>query len=200
VTIKFTGLPNMNGLDNLTTIGGSLTIQYNNYGAHLTSLNGLGALTSIGGNLVITTNVYLSDCCSIEALLAGAGVGGATIISGNAFGCQSVAQINTACGGSIIAPPNTGVSLFEQVEAPMLKLFPNPASNEVAIRLEGLDNAATTLTIYDQLGRTVLVQRLAEGRNILTLDLKDGLFRNGIYMVSATTDGQRLTKRLVVAR
>jgi hypothetical protein len=45
------------------------------------------------------------------------------------------------------------------------------------------------------LGRTVLVQRLAEGRNSLTLNLNEGLFKNGIYMVSAVTDGQRLTKR-----
>jgi subtilase family protein/PA domain-containing protein/putative metal-binding protein/peptidase inhibitor I9/type IX secretion system substrate protein/HYR domain-containing protein/polymorphic membrane protein len=198
VIIKFTSLPNMGGLDNLTTIGGSLTIQYNNYGAKLTSLNGLGALTSVGANLIITTNVYLSDCCSIEALLANAGVGGATIIYGNAFGCQSVAQINTACGGSIIAPPNTGISLFEQVETPKMSLFPNPASSEVTIRLQGVNDGETSLTIYDQLGRTVFVQRLAEGQNYLTLDLADGLFRNGIYMVSAVTDGQRLTKRLVV--
>jgi hypothetical protein len=200
VTIKYTSLPNMTGLNALATIGGSLTIQYNNYGAHLTSLNGLGALTTVGANLIITTNVYLSDCCSIEALLDNAGVGGSILISGNAFGCQSVAQINTACSGSIIAPPDTGVSLFEQVDVPRMSLFPNPASGEVTIGLQGLNGGETTLLIYDQLGRTVFVQRLAEGQNSVTLDLNDGLFRNGIYMVSATTDGQRLTKRLVVAR
>jgi type IX secretion system substrate protein len=133
-------------------------------------------------------------------LLDNAGVGGATIIFGNAFGCQSVAQINTACGGSIIAPPNTGISLFEQVDSYKMTLFPNPATEEVTIRLQGLKGGEATLTIFDQLGRTVLVQRLAEGQTSLTLDLKDGLFRNGIYMVSAVTDGQRLTKRLVVAR
>jgi Putative metal-binding motif/Secretion system C-terminal sorting domain/HYR domain len=200
VTIKFTSLPNMTGLNALATIGGSLTIQYNNYGAKLTSLNGLGALTSVGANLIVTTNVYLSDCCSIDALLDNAGVGGATIIYGNAFGCQSVAQINTTCGGSIIAPPNTGISLFEQVGTPKMTLFPNPATSEVTIRLQGVNDGETTLTIFDQLGRTVFVQRLAEGQNYLTLDLAAGLFKNGIYMVSAVTGEQRLTKRLVVAR
>jgi hypothetical protein len=145
--------------------------------------------------------VYLSDCCSIEALLANAGVGGATIISGNAFGCQSVAQINTACGNnSLIAPLGGGLSGVDGVEMVEMRLFPNPASDEVTILLEGITGNATTLTIFDQLGRTVLVQCLAEGQNSLTLDLRDGLFRNGIYMVSAVTDGQRLTKRLVVAR
>jgi Putative metal-binding motif/Secretion system C-terminal sorting domain/HYR domain len=201
VTIKFTSLPDMTGLDALATIGSTLTIQLNNYGAHLTSLNGLGALTSVGANLIITTNVYLSDCCSIDDLLSNAGVSGATIIYGNAFGCQSVAQINTECsGGSMIAPPNTGISLFEQVETPKMTLFPNPATSTVTIRLKGLKGGETTLTIYDQLGRTVLLQRLAEGQNYVTLDLAGSLFRNGIYMVSAVTDGQRLTKRLVVAR
>ena len=202
MTIKFTSLPNMNGLNALATIGGSLTIQSNIFGAHLTSLDGLEALTSIGNNLVITTNIYLSDCCSIEALLANAGVGGSILISGNAFGCQSVAQINTACsGGSIMAPPNTGISQFEQLEAYKMTLFPNPASGKVTIGLQGLSSVETTLTIFDELGRTVLVQRLAEGQNSVTLDLNDGLFRNGIYLVSAVmADDQRLTQRLVVAR
>jgi Putative metal-binding motif/Secretion system C-terminal sorting domain/Pregnancy-associated plasma protein-A/HYR domain/Receptor L domain len=200
VTIKFTGLPNMGGLDNLTTIGGTLTIQFNNYGAHLTSLNGLGAVTSVGANLIITTNVYLSDCCSIDALLDNAGVGGSTIIYGNAFGCQSVAQINTACGGSIIAPPNTGVSSSEQIDSYRMTVFPNPASGEVTIHLGGMNNSEPTLTIYDQLGRVVLVERLAEGQNTLTLSLDEGQFRNGIYMVSVMVQGERLTKRLVVAR
>jgi len=58
----------------------------------------------------------------------------------------------------------------------------------------------TTLTLYDQLGRKVLIQRLAEGQDSFNLRLAAGLFQNGIYMVSAVTDGKRVTRRLVVAR
>ncbi|MAT55510.1 MAG: hypothetical protein CMN32_13620, partial [Saprospirales bacterium] len=56
VLIQATSLPNMNGLDALTTIGASLTIKLNNYGAKLTGLSGLGNLTSIGQNLNISFN------------------------------------------------------------------------------------------------------------------------------------------------
>jgi len=54
------------------------------------------------------------------------------------------------------------------------------------------------LSIFSQLGRTVFPKRLAEGQNSMPLVLNGGLFKNGIYRVSAVTDGQRLTTRLMV--
>ena len=201
VTIQVTSLPNMNGLDGLTTIGGSLTIKLNNYGAKLTSLSGLGNLTSIGQNLNISFNFSLSDCCSIDDLLANAGVGGATIIFNNASGCNSVSDISNSCGGgSIIILPGNGIAFGETAEQPRMSLFPNPATSEVTILLEGLGDKTGTLVISDLLGRTALQQRIEPGQMLVNLDLAKHDLGSGIYQVVLSTETEQLVQRLVIER
>ncbi|GAB4252722.1 MAG: hypothetical protein Kow0027_17600 [Saprospiraceae bacterium] len=201
VLIQATSLPNMNGLDGLTTIGGSLTIKLNNYGAKLTSLSGLGNLTSIGQNLNISFNFSLSDCCSIDDLLANAGVGGATIIFNNASGCNSVSDISNSCGGgSIIILPGNGIALGEEWEQPRMSLFPNPATTEVTILLEGLGDKTGTLVISDLLGRTILQQRIEPGQMLVNLDFAEHDLGTGIYQVVLRTDMEQLVQRLVIER
>ncbi|GIV30933.1 MAG: hypothetical protein KatS3mg029_0284 [Saprospiraceae bacterium] len=201
VLIQVTSLPNLNGLDALTTIGGSLTIKLNNYGAKLTSLSGLGNLTSIGQNLNISFNFSLSDCCSIDDLLSNAGVGGSISIHHNASGCNSVSDISNSCGGgSIVILPGNGIAFGETVEQPRMSLFPNPATSTVTVLLEGLGEQPGTLTISDQLGRTVLIQELQAGQEVLDLDLAKNGMNTGVYQVTVTTETQRLVKRLMVNR
>ncbi|RME07032.1 MAG: T9SS C-terminal target domain-containing protein, partial [Bacteroidetes bacterium] len=201
VLIQVTGLSNMNGLDGLTTIGGSLTIKLNNYGAKLTSLSGLQNLTSIGQNLNISFNFSLSDCCSIDDLLSNAGVGGNTIIFNNSSGCNSVSDIGNSCGGgNIIINPGSGIAFGEQSEVPRLSLFPNPATSTVTILLEGLADQPGTLTITDQLGRAILMQKLDSGTEVIDLDLRANDMNNGVYQVAVTTESQLMIQRLVVRR
>ncbi|MAT55534.1 MAG: hypothetical protein CMN32_13740 [Saprospirales bacterium] len=201
VLIQVTSLPNMNGLDALTTIGASLTIKLNNYGAKLTSLSGLGNLTSIGQNLNISFNFSLSDCCSIDDLLANAGVGGATIIFNNASGCNSVSDISNSCGGgSIIVLPGNGIAFGETAEQPRMSLFPNPATTEVTVLLEGLDSGEHKLRIIDQLGRVVHRLDLDGSEQVLSLNLAELGMNNGIYLVAVSGSGEPLLKRLVVKR
>jgi len=197
VTIKYTGLPNMTGLNALATTGGSLTIQYNNFGAHLTSLDGLEALISVGANLVITTNVYLSDCCSIEALLANAGVGGSILISGNAFGCKSVAQINTVCGNSsLIAPPNTGYTVAQNLDkAKSMTLSPNPATEIVNVEISG-EYQSGRLRVFDCTGRLILENEMEESIRLLTLDVSN--WQPGVYLVQVLLDEEQFSERLIV--
>jgi len=197
-----TSLPNLNGLDALTTIGGSLTIKLNNYGAKLSSLSGLGNLTSIGQNLIISFNFSLSDCCSIDDLLSNAGVGGVTSIFSNAAGCNSVSDISTSCGGgSLVVLPGNGIAFGETAQQPRMSLFPNPATSTVTILLEGLgEETPGTLCISDQLGRTVLVEKLQPGQEVLDLNLSEKNMTNGVYQVVLTTPSQRLVKRLMVSR
>ncbi|RMH17234.1 MAG: T9SS C-terminal target domain-containing protein, partial [Gammaproteobacteria bacterium] len=201
VLIQATSLPNMNGLDALTTIGASLTIKLNNYGAKLTSLSGLGNLISIGQNLNISFNFSLSDCCSIDDLLANAGVGGSTIIFYNAAGCNSVSDISNSCGGgSIIVLPGNGIAFGETVEQPRMSLFPNPATSEVTVLLEGLDSGEHKLRIIDQLGRVVHRLDLDGSEQVLSLNLAELGMNNGIYLVAVSGSGEPLLKRLVVKR
>src|SRR5690606_27966980 len=56
-------LTNLDGLSNLTSVGGFLAI-YNN--SNLTNLNGLSNLTSVGADLVISSNYSLTDISGLQ--------------------------------------------------------------------------------------------------------------------------------------
>src|SRR5690606_18327572 len=74
-------LNNLDGLSNLTSVGGYLRI-YNN--SNLTDLDGLSNLTSIGGYLVIESNSSLTDISGLQ------NIDPASILSTNGFGLYIV--------------------------------------------------------------------------------------------------------------
>ena len=79
ITISGAGITNLNGLAQLTAIGGYLIIQNNNA---LTSLNGLNSITSINGanGLIINNNALLAN---IQGLANLATLGGSLTINFN---------------------------------------------------------------------------------------------------------------------
>ena len=58
-------LTNLDGLSNLTSVGGYLRIDWND---SLTNLDGLNALTHMGGNLEIRDNIALTNVDGLSAL------------------------------------------------------------------------------------------------------------------------------------
>jgi len=70
-------LNNLHGLNELTSIGGNVIIDYNE---HLTNLNGLENLTYIGGDLQISEEYVLTDLSGLDNLSA---IGGSFDISWN---------------------------------------------------------------------------------------------------------------------
>ena len=67
--IRDTTLTSLSGLENLTSIGGSLYIDYN---PALTSLSGLENITSVGGVLTIYGNTALTNLCALYNVNLGA--------------------------------------------------------------------------------------------------------------------------------
>ena len=59
-------LTDLNGLANLTSVGGNLVIKTN---LDLENLNGLASITSVGGNLNIVSNDALTNCQGIAPVL-----------------------------------------------------------------------------------------------------------------------------------
>lgn len=104
------------------------------------------------------------------------------------------------CNGEegFVAPGNNdhAIASGKQLE---LEVFPNPAKNMVNIHLHGMEGEAS-LTIFDLMGRTVWVQQVEEGELVLQVDLTDVAFQNGIYLVSVISQGERMTKRLVITK
>jgi Secretion system C-terminal sorting domain len=102
--------------------------------------------------------------------------------------CTSCAQnMNVPGGNSVLS------------NHPEIEVFPNPSSNEVSIYLHGMAGA-TELAIFDQLGKLVWRQKMEEGQQSVSLNLTAAHFMSGIYFVQATSEGQRLTQRLVIAK
>src|SRR5258706_451611 len=78
-----------------------------------------------------------------------------------------------------------------------IRVFPNPASDEITVYVNGVDNANATVTITDVLGKTVKVTgHNFSGRarfNIRGLDA-------GIYFISIKTESRVVTQRFVVSK
>ena len=198
VSIRFNSLTNLHGLEGLQAVGRDIEIQHC---GKLTTLDGLQNLSSVGRRFSLFYNNLLTDCCAVQPLLATLPANRKSIF-GNLTTCETEVAINADCmGGNLVVNPNSGFSTATPIAAVEMQLVPNPATDEVTVRLLGTEGKTATLTLFDHLGRTVLVKDLEDGQNDLTIDLKDGRFQNGLYMVNATTaDGTRVVKRLLITK
>ena len=195
--IQNTGITSMSGLTGLTNVGGNLSIYFNSF---LTTLNGLDNLAAVGGALNLYYNFKLSACCAIYNLING-GVGGPVIIFYNKVGCNSVAQINSICNPNpLIGQPNSSIAQADVMsieKANGIDIFPNPAGNTVNVRFERTSSTAI-LKVVDIFGRVVFEKTLGENVYQEIIDLNNGRFGNGIYLVSLLEEGEMVTRQLVV--
>ena len=214
VTIKMTALVDMNGLHNLDTIGGGLTINSNTYGSKLQSLNGLEDLDWVGGALKVYYNTSLTNCCAIEHLIGAEpnGVGGVISIYSNASGCNSQSNVLNICpgfgggnGGNSLAvstgngqQPCPDCPIVAQDEAWQIMVFPNPATEALHIEIEG-DFEEGFLDLTDLAGRLVQQRQVLEGEMRLVLPLHE--VRSGLYFLQLRSgEGAVKTVRVVVAK
>ena len=77
-----------------------------------------------------------------------------------------------------------------------LNIFPNPSQGQVTVELGGLPTGDTEFTVFDQVGRVILNQRLraANGRNNLDL----GNVPSGTYLLRITNGQAATTRRITV--
>lgn len=104
-----------------------------------------------------------------------------------------------SCSQSLIAPSAGVTMVSDQAVSKELTLFPNPATHEINI-LFGRQAPKATLRISDMLGKLMVIKELKEGVDRVVLDLDNGHFKNGIYLVSLSEHGKTITKQMVVLR
>ncbi|MFI5405629.1 MAG: hypothetical protein ACHQ1D_03860, partial [Nitrososphaerales archaeon] len=80
-----------------------------------------------------------------------------------------------------------------------LELFPNPASEEVTIRLHDV-KGWSELVVADQLGQIVLRRTLQPGEEMIRLDLRTGAFNNGIFNAWVKYDEGTMISRFMVIK
>lgn len=95
---------------------------------------------------------------------------------------------------------NSGISAYELHQDRFdVKIFPNPARDVLNVQMQGLEEA-TTIRIFDAMGRIVFEQNFADGHIVSQIDLSDTRFQNGLYLVRVRSENSKLTKRLVIAK
>jgi len=197
-------LTSLTGLDNVHSIGGYLEIGANH---NLTSISSLENVTSIGGylkmwannalhsltgldnideacitSLTIVQNSSLSTCEVQSICDYLASPSGTVEIHDNATGCNSQAEVDTACAHVWL--PDISIE-------PEISIFPNPAkdiltiSNTTGVSIE-------EAIIYNQTGQKVFEGKLLNN----TIDVSD--LQQGMYIVEIVGEGWSVREKLIV--
>jgi len=183
----------LTGLNNLHSIGGIVMIISNTV---LTNLDGMNQLTSIVGSLIIFGNTALTSLMGINNIDAGsiadldirantslsicavqsicnylASPNGTIKIESNATGCNSIAEVDSAC---------VHLSTNEILNGNSLSVYPNPTATTITIQTptDGL------LSIFNTSGQQFLHQEITE-RNT-TIDVSN--LPTAVYFVWVTGD------------
>ncbi len=128
-------ITSLSGLDQITSVGGSLKINYND---RLTSLSGLDQITSVGGSLRIESNALLTSLSGLDQITS---VGGGLSIKSNAA-LTSLSELDqiTSVGGNLEINNNvalTSLSGLDQITS--VSGFLSIHENVLLTSFSGLD-------------------------------------------------------------
>jgi hypothetical protein len=170
-------LLNLIGLEELTSVEGSMIISDND---ELLSLTGIEDIDHSGITSITITNNPALSMCSVLSVCNYLDEASAMVdIFNNAEGCDSEAEVEINC---------IGVSITENELNKLIKIYPNPAHNELYIT--GLERK-TLVNIYTQLGVLVLATQIEEG----IIDIS-GL-NQGIYIIELKHEEFRYRDKLI---
>lgn len=88
------------------------------------------------------------------------------------------------------------VNISENNAQAGLRIFPNPASDQVNIDLSGLTTEKVKLEIYDLSGRLLLQQEQMNSANTLKLSVQE--FKKGLYLLQLRTAEKVYSQQLIV--
>ena len=183
-------LTSLSGLENLTSIGGSIVISGNNALTSLTGLNNIDPYSITG--LSIGNNVSLS-ICDIQSICSYLSThGGIEFFQGNALGCNNRVGVEADCGVGI--DDNNG---FEG----QLCIYPNPASNILTFSFTLNQSALVNLEVTNQVGQvvaTILDESISEGKHQVTWNA-EGL-PSGIYFYRLKAGNRSSAGKMFVMR
>lgn len=179
VTISGSDIGNLDGLAEMSSIGGTLAIHDN---PMLTSLEGLknidpGSIT----NLIIRDNDSLSTCEILPVCSCLASPGGTVEIQDNAPGCNSREEVEKACLTS-----SESMKLENQIS-----IFPNPGKGLLVISAPG-ETVIEMVAIYNSAGQQVHQGKPANS----TVDISK--LRPGMYFIEIRAGKLTVRKKFVV--
>ena len=173
-------LTSLTGLNNVTSIGGDLIILDNDALTSLTGLNNINA-NSIS-DLYIYDNPSLSTCEVQSVCDYLASPNGTVEIHDNALGCNSQAEVDSACATVSIEK----IDFKDEVS-----IFPNPTDKELFITTKD-GTIINEVNIYNQIGQRVL----HETRLTDVIDVSE--LRQGMYIIELVSDEFIIREKLII--
>jgi hypothetical protein len=164
-------LIDISALENITNVNNGLVRFYSNQS--LTSLTGLdNIIGSSIGDLLIWDNFNL-NVCGVQSICDYLSNPDAeSDIHDNASGCNSRAEVESACGVGIVDNP---------VALNQLTIIPNPSSTTITLGLP-MTFSTSTLSIYNLNAQQVISGRITEPQTVVDISF----LPQGIYFVHVT--------------
>ena len=167
------------GFENLNYISESLKIYGND------SLQSLIGLENIDAGSIEDLKIednYLLSTCDVQSVCNYLGSpNGSISISNNSIGCNSIAEIDSACN-------TTGIL---ENSNPTMCIFPNPAQHEIYISNLN-EYQISEINIYNYLGQRVLHKK--EPKNSIDVSL----IEQGLYIVEIVSDRIIINTKIII--
>jgi hypothetical protein len=96
---------------------------------------------------------------------------------------------------TIYIPTNTNSTLFETLE---IGIYPNPATDLIAIQFNGIVTADFQLDLVDVTGKIIESKSINKGQTIAYFDVQT--IYNGTYFVKISNGNESTTKKVIIAR
>ena len=79
-----------------------------------------------------------------------------------------------------------------------LKIFPNPASDILAIRIGGLNNHDLEVKLLDLQGKIIQRNQINKGQTIGYFEIKT--ISSGLYFITFSSNGKNLSKKIIIEK
>jgi hypothetical protein len=112
----------------------------------------------------------------------------------------TLTAINGNCSDEITFAIQISVSLEELSGLTSIEMAPNPAENETTLSFNATNEQAVSVSVFDQLGKAVLVLEKEINQGLNTLAISTGQFENGMYFVTVHTATGSITRKLIVKK
>jgi hypothetical protein len=81
-----------------------------------------------------------------------------------------------------------------------ITVYPNPVVDELKIAFKSNQRSLAVVSFFNNIGKPVFRQEsdVEPGNNIITIDLRSKSIQPGVYFVQLVSDGQTITRKLIV--
>ena len=113
------------------------------------------------------------------------------------YGVKSAVKVTSITEIVAIYKPSTSIA-NKYLDADKMNVYPNPASDAIAIQLNDLTSNTIALELYDLTGKLLQTTHLLQGSTIAYFDTRT--LYEGTYLIKIVNDGNVITKKIVVAK